>query len=109
MSARQSLLKAITLAGELETDVVDKLLSSPKDTGHGDFALPCFPFAKEWKLSPPECAKTLAEKIELPKEIERFEIAGPYINFFLNRGAHASALVTEVLNAGRSFGTGDKQ
>jgi arginyl-tRNA synthetase len=88
MDSRTALVEAIVQAAGLETQIVDKLLTTPREIAHGDYALPCFPLAKEWKLSPPDCAAKLANDIVLPPEISRFEIVGPYINFFRNRGAY---------------------
>lgn len=53
--------------------------------GHGDFALPCFKYARELKKSPQAIAQGFAERIPSDPLIERVEIAGGYLNFYLDR------------------------
>ena len=56
----------------------------PKDTKNGDYAFPCFRLAKELKKAPPVIANEIKEKIEInPEIIEKVEIAGGYLNFYI--------------------------
>ena len=49
--------------------------------------------AKELRKAPPVIANEIKEKIELTSEIEKVDVAGGYLNFFINK----STLVKEVL------------
>jgi len=60
------------------------LIESPPDSKLGDFAIPCFQFAKKYKKSPNEIAKELSQKIN-DSFIEKVEIVGPYLNVFVNK------------------------
>jgi len=50
----------------------------------GDFAFPCFALASVAKKKPTEIAKEIAGKIKKDKWIEKTEIKGAYVNFYLN-------------------------
>lgn len=91
------LIKAISSASLLPEDLIAKTLMPAKQRSHGDISFPCFVIAKNLQVDPAKAAKDLAAKIVLPENIERFEILGPYINFFRKR----SSFVSEVLNANK--------
>ena len=78
----------------------------------GDFALPCFSFAKALRKSPALIAEDIKAAL-LPDlttlGIDRIETVGGYCNFFFDRAAYAkdclSKLQTETLGVNRP-GTG---
>lgn len=67
-------------------------LETPPKKEMGDIAFPCFQLAKDTKLAPPVIAWELKAYIDEHKselsEIERVEVAGPYINITLNKGIY---------------------
>ncbi len=66
----------------------------PKESNNGDYAFPCFRLAKELKKAPQIIATDIKEKIEVNEnEIIKIEVAGGYLNFFINK----KLLVDEVL------------
>lgn len=89
----ETLVNAIAEASELPVSNVAGALTYPKEFAHGDLSFPCFLISRAWKLSPPECAVKLKERLVLPAEYERVEIVGPYLNFFRNRAAVTAALL----------------
>lgn len=90
----------------LDADAIK--LERPKKAELGDFAFPCFPLAKTLRQAPPKIAAELAPKIaEAVPEIECLA-TGPYLNFKLDRGALASAVVGAVLAEGASYGGSDE-
>ena len=68
---------------KFKTELVEQItkLSKVKDIEHlldvnppqGDFALPCFKFAKEFKCNPKQAADKLVELLELPPFISKIE------------------------------------
>jgi arginyl-tRNA synthetase len=74
----------------------------------GDFALPCFQLAKELKKNPNQIAEDLSKSLKLPKFIERAEIKGPYLNFFLNQKILAKTTIKEVLEEKKKYGHSPK-
>lgn len=59
--------------------------------GHGDYALPCFKYARELRKAPPAIAAEFAAKIPDNDVIENTEVAGGYLNFSLKREAVVKA------------------
>ena len=71
----------------------------PKDASNGDYAFPCFRLAKELRKAPPLIANEIKEKIELDENIiEKVEIAGGYLNFYVNKKALAKEVLSEIAN-----------
>ncbi len=103
----KNLVSAIAAAGSISAEAVCRALVRTKDIAHGDYAFPCFPLAKEWKLSPPDCAKKLQQSITLPSGFERCEVVGPYLNFFFERKAFVQETVRNILAAGLDVGKAD--
>jgi len=98
---------------KFKTELVEQItkLSNVKDIEHlldvnppqGDFALPCFKFAKEFKCNPKQAADKLVELLELPPFISKIETAGPYVNFYVD----TQAMVQEVYAINESYGSSD--
>jgi len=88
---KEKIIEELKNAG-INADV--SMLEKPANLNLGDYALPCFSFAKELKKSPQDIAKEVQEKIKnkLADFILKTEVKGPYINFFLKK-----ELITEVL------------
>ena len=83
MDLKTALAETIAKAAELPAGQVAEMIETPPDPKMGDAALPCFKLAKELRKVPPVIAQELAEKIEAPDFVERVEVAGGYLNFFL--------------------------
>ena len=109
MSRKESLAKNLealfdrgNLKAEITANEILSLLETPKDTSHGDIALPCFIFAKQLKRAPQQIANELAEAckafIEKSEDFESVSALGPYVNFMLNKGSLAGELIPNVLN-----------
>ena len=99
MDPKQEILKLLKKQG-----IKDIELTVPKDTIHGDYALPCFKLTKQFKLDPVLIAKTLAKKIKKTKLIKDIQEAGPYLNFFINKQRFADSLIKQILKEKDDFG-----
>ena len=97
---RTLIAQTVSAATGLPLETVLPLITRPKVLSHGDWAMPCFLFAKEKKVAPPVCAQELASTLSLPPEISKAAAEGPYLNFFLNRDVCNAQLVTAVLKDG---------
>ena len=75
-------------------------IETPKDTKNGDYSFPCFRLAKELKKAPPIIANEIKEgiekEIEQIHEIEKVEVIGGYLNFFINKEILAKEVLKEV-------------
>lgn len=101
---KSTLAQAISAVCNLSVEVIEKNIALTKDIKNGDLAFPCFLLAKEWGMAPPECAKKLAEALTLPSGFSKCEAVGPYLNFFLDRPAEITRIVSEVFSDGEHFG-----
>lgn len=89
-----------------ETLTIDKifnLLEKPKTAEHGDVAFPTFMLAKAFKKAPQQIAADLGGSISSPI-IEKTEVVGPYLNFFLDKKTVSSAVLADILKQGVHFG-----
>ncbi|HSL86995.1 MAG TPA: arginine--tRNA ligase, partial [Bacteroidales bacterium] len=91
---------------EIEKGEVIKLLEVPPRQEMGDYAFPCFQLAKTLRKAPTMIANELKDKMDIP-EIERIEVMGPYVNFFLNKSVFLEGVVQKVLDRGDDYGTSD--
>lgn len=94
---KQELAKLINKVTNINKQELETYIETPKDTKNGDYSFPCFRLAKELKKAPPVIANEIKEKLEQEikenEEIEKIEVVGGYLNFFINK----SILVQEVL------------
>ncbi len=73
---------------------VEVSLEVPPDSSLGDYALACFPLAKELKKSPQQIASDLAQTITPKPPIASIVANGPYLNIFLDRAVVAQHALT---------------
>ncbi len=97
---KQIIAKQISKATEINEKELETYIETPKDTKNGDYSFPCFRLAKELKKAPPVIANEIKEKLkqELKEnnEIEKIEVVGGYLNFFVNRSILAQEVLEEV-------------
>lgn len=74
----------------------------------GDYACNIgFTLSKEWKMSPEEAAGIVVDKMELPDDVERAEVAGNgYINFYV-RSDYWTKILNEIALQRDRFGWSD--
>lgn len=85
---------------------VMKLLEIPPRPEMGDYAFPCFSLAKTLRKAPNAIAGELKEQLEI-KEVERIEVLGPYLNFFLDKTEFVSGVVQEILSQKEAYGSSE--
>lgn len=105
MDYKQLIAEAIheQLHESLELNEIKLLLEKPKHTDHGDVAFPTFQLAKLFKKNPAQIAQEVGDTISSPL-IDRMQIVGPYINFFLKKETVSSAVLKEVVTEKNNFG-----
>ncbi len=98
---------ALLLAKEssLSADNILAQLAIPPNPALGDFAFPCFKLGKNAK----EEAKKIKLKIKLPRFISEIRVAGPYLNFFLNKTLLAEETLTIIQKDKKKYGAGNAQ
>ncbi len=75
----------------------DFRLDFPPNPELGDLASTiAFALTKKLRTSPPEVAKDLVEKIEVPKIFSKVQNFGPYVNFFIDYDEFSKQLLEKV-------------
>lgn len=93
---KQIIAKQISKTIEINEKELESYIETPKDSKNGDYAFPCFRLAKELRKAPPAIASEIQKKIELTDEIEKVEVAGGYLNFFINKATLAEEVLGEI-------------
>ncbi len=94
---KEIIAKQIAKTIEINEKELESYIETPKDTKNGDYAFPCFRLAKELRKAPPAIANEIKEKIEPVEEIEKIEVVGGYLNFFINKETLAKEVLEEIL------------
>jgi arginyl-tRNA synthetase len=80
------------------------MLEYPPDAAMGDLALPCFKLSRVLRAAPPQIAAALADKFTC-EEIARTDVAGGYLNFFIDRAAFSARVINTVREEGDMYGS----
>lgn len=99
-------------------DIDPSLIEIPQDRSMGDFALPCFQFAKELKKAPPVIAQKIVDELKTlpqPLSIEgesvviKIEALWPYINITLDAAWVAQQTIDQVIEWWDEHWSGDNK
>ena len=94
---KNEIAKEISKATEIEQSEIEGYIEIPKDQNNGDYAFPCFRLAKTLKKAPQAIAEEIKEKIEIDNNvIEKIEVLGGYINFYINKKVLAKEVLEEI-------------
>jgi len=116
---KQKIIKLLSKEISFPEEKIQDLLEVPPSSNLGDFSFPCFILASPvkddpmWenvekdffeKKNPVEIAQHLVEKLnkELPRDIEKIEQKGPYVNFFINKQKLAQQIIKIKDNYGKA-------
>ncbi|WHO85001.1 arginine--tRNA ligase [Limosilactobacillus oris] len=86
-------------------EIIDKI-ERPKDANNGDYAFPTFFLAKTLHKAPQMIAADLVEKID-QAGFEKVVVAGPYINFFLDKAQVGAEIIKAILADPAGYGKKD--
>ena len=100
------------IADRIKIDGVadDEIYSSialPPNSEMGDFALPCFKFAKVLRKSPVAIAEELKNAYITDDVISEVSAVNGYLNFKVNKAELSHSIISEILNEGDNFGSSD--
>jgi len=93
------------IACGLPDDAISESIAVPPDTNMGDYALPCFKFAKVLRKSPVAIAQELASKIEADGVISEVTALNGYLNFKIDKTGLARETVEKILRKGENYGS----
>ncbi len=106
MDYRQYLAERIHVDG-VSTDEVASLIAVPPDPAMGDYALPCFRFAKALRKSPVAIAQELAASIAPDGTIAEVTAVNGYLNFKVNKAGLAKDVLARISREGERYGASD--
>jgi len=106
--ARSEIAKAIGALAKLSPHEIATMLEEPKVAEQGDFAFPCFKLASVFKKNPHEIALDIKKKLPKLKLIKKIEVAGPYLNLFVDSEKLASKVLLEALKLKYGFSAAKK-
>ncbi|MCX6745937.1 MAG: arginine--tRNA ligase [Candidatus Parcubacteria bacterium] len=79
-------------------------LETPPSAEMGDWALPCFNLAKEFKRAPQDIAKDFAQNLKPSGLIINFKSIGPYLNFMIDASKVAELVLKEINKSKGKYG-----
>ena len=95
------------LPAEVQSDDLKDLIAVPPDTTLGDFALPCFKFAKQMRKAPVIIAQELAAGYPTDDVILEATAVNGYLNFKINREGLAHETLHRILSEKERYGASD--
>lgn len=90
---KQQIIDLIAKASNLDQTTVEGILEIPPKADMGDYAFPCFQLAKTLKKAPPLIASEIAQNIGNVDIIEKLEVKGAYLNFFLKKDLFVKSMI----------------
>ena len=84
---------------------IESIIEVPPNYELGDYALPCFRFAKTLRKAPNIIAEDIAKSLEGNKYFEKIENTGGYVNFFVNKSLLLESVLKEVVDKKENFGS----
>ena len=104
MSDKQQVASALAQAlPEMDVKEIEAKIERPKDSSNGDYAFPTFFLAKTLHKAPQMIASELVEKVD-QNGFEKVVVAGPYINFFLDKAQVGAKILQTILADPEHYG-----
>ena len=97
MNFKEIISDAIQFDGIDKQTIISSLTLTP-DVSMGDYSLPCFVFSKTLHASPVQIAEQIKECVNLGEYIEKVQVVGGYLNFYLNKEAIIKNVIQTTKN-----------
>ena len=105
MDEKQQVVAALAAAlPDLDQATLAEKIERPKDNKNGDYAFPTFFLARTLHKAPQLIAQELVAKVD-PSGFEKVAVAGPYINFFLDKAKVGGNVLMEILADPANYGS----
>lgn len=91
----------------IDKEEIEAAIAVPPDNKMGDYALPCFKFAKVMRKSPVAIAEELKNTFATDDAISEVEAVNGYLNFRVNRTALVKETLEKIAVQGEAFGSSD--
>ena len=95
MDYKDYIAKKLNIDG-VSVDEIKSLISVPPTNDMGDYALPCFKFAKILRTSPVAIAENLKNQFVVDDVISSVSAVNGYLNFTINRTGFGKSLLEKM-------------
>lgn len=103
----EEIVSHVSAATDVPPGEVRALVEVPPKPEMGDYALPCFRFARTLRKAPNQIARDLGERIQPVGRIARVRAVGPYLNFYVSQTEFVKETLSEILARGGEYGRSD--
>lgn len=107
MDYRHYIAERISIEG-VSAEEIKENLAVPPDPDMGDYALPCFKFAKILRKSPVAIAEELKTKFPVGGEVKEVSAINGYLNFKIDKKNLADEVLSRVQKEGACYGASDE-
>ena len=107
MDYKKHIAEKIKVEGVTEQEIYDSI-ALPPNTEMGDFALPCFKFAKIFRKSPAMIAEELKNTIATDDVISEVSAVNGYLNFKIDKNGFVKATLDKILTQKDAYGASDE-
>ena len=104
LNFKNEIAKIISKITNIDVNELEGYIEVPPDDNMGDYAFPCFKLAKELRKAPQVIASELKEKIEENEILNKVEVVGGYLNFYINKETLIKNTLHEVEAKGEEYG-----
>lgn len=103
MEYKKLIAEKISSLTNIDTETIQGLIEIPPKPEMGDYAFPCFQLAKSMRKSPNIIAQELSQNIKID-EMEKIEVLGAYVNFFVGKSDFTKQTLEKVLKEKEMYG-----
>ena len=100
-------IKKISPETELAANELAAMLEYPPNKDMGDLAFPCFKLSKSLRKAPPVIASLISEAMDKVEFLEKTEVVGGYLNFFIDDNYVTEGILDKVISEGDDYGKSD--
>ncbi len=104
MDYKKYIAEKINVEGVSKEEIYDSI-ALPPNLDMGDYALPCFKFAKVLRKSPVMIAESLKNEIATDDVISEVSAINGYLNFKINKDGFVRATLEKILTEKENFGS----
>lgn len=104
MNIKQEISKEISNILKKDYIDIDKMITKNDSITRGNYSLPCFKFASEFKDKPDNIANMIKENLKLDY-IEKLDVIGGFLNIYIKRDFYIKNVLEEINTNGLSYGS----
>lgn len=106
MDYKEYIAQKIEING-VSKEEISSSIALPPNSEMGDYALPCFKFAKILRKSPVAIAEELKSGFITDNVICEVSAVNGYLNFKINKNGLANSVISQILNEEQRYGSSD--